>query len=568
VGSSGSRFLADQGWIDLLSGANGTVIRSWSGDPSGDLFGWSIAALGDINGDGVPDFVTSTPDAIDANGMAGGAFYVYSGADGSLLHEHLNDKTGNAIPEFGKIVANCGDFDGDGLDDFLIGSPNEGHAGRVIAFSSGTFAELGHINGDVDHEDFGNFVLNLGDVNGDGKNDILIGAPKYDGPPSGCGLLYTYSGVDGTLLWTVKGRRDEELGGGAGSFWRVPIAAIGDIDGDGVGDVALRRIGTLLRAEIRSGVDGSYIRDLYASDAYDPDIATAWGPRVDLDGDGDLDIVMHGSYDPSGAGNSEIRMFDPGTFDELARLDDLGGGSNFTRITSAGDLDGDHIPDLVLGMARYVVGINDTGGRVIACSFRKPPTVTSVTPSRVRFDRFTAVTILGSGFGLANGLTVMFGSQSATNVLVWGDQKITCGVEPDVPGPVDVTVADDLGSSTLANGFVHTPAVLIDGEVKPGATFTLRHLCDPYDDLLGIWGVPPPVSIVVPPFYGELAIQPFFVSFVLISWATDEFDLSVDLPNDPSLSGVQFLVQGLIGPQLDGRHKKGAWTNAPLLQIE
>jgi hypothetical protein len=96
---------------------------------------------------------------------------------------------------------------------------------------------------------------------------------------------------------------------------------------------------------------------------------------------------------------------------------------------------------------------------------------------------------------------------------------------------------------------------------------TIHYVFDAGDSALGIWGLPPAGSYSTPPYDGELCILPFNVYFFLANWPFDGFDVDVDIPNDPSLVGIDILLQALVGPGLMSKPKDGAWTNCAVLAI-
>src|SRR5262249_42637971 len=136
------------------------------------------------------------------------------------------------------------------------------------------------------------------------------------------------------------------------------------------------------------------------------------------------------------------------------------------------------------------------------------------------------------------------------------------------PGPADVVVSNNRGSGTLAGGFVYTPAITIEGDSTLGSTITLHYLCAPGDGIFAILALPPTPSVPTPPFDGGPAIRPFHFFFYVAAWPFDSFDVSATIPSDPTLSGVDVLVQALAGPQLTKPPKSGRWTNCAVISIE
>ena len=137
----------DTGRITLFSGATGAKLFEVDGLNAGDRAGRSVAALGDVNGDGVGDFAYGAPTRSSSGPQAGGVFLI-SGADGSVIFS-WEGTTPYGI--FGFSIANAGDLDSDGLNDLLVGAPNEDpsgpDSGAVYAFSTGSFNALHTLSG-------------------------------------------------------------------------------------------------------------------------------------------------------------------------------------------------------------------------------------------------------------------------------------------------------------------------------------------------------------------------------------------------------------------------------------
>ena len=194
------------GYARIYSGFDGTVIRTHAGAASGARTGLGLASLGDLDGDGVPDYAVGSPGE-----GAGGLVRVHSGADGSLLRTHAAPAAGDA---FGFALGGGTDLDRDGVAELVVGAPRWGAApGSVWAFSGATGSELLRLDGTAAIDWFGAAVAGAGDFDGDGHGDLVVGAPQADPfstwplGASGPGWAAVYSGTSGETL--------ARLGGGA-----------------------------------------------------------------------------------------------------------------------------------------------------------------------------------------------------------------------------------------------------------------------------------------------------------------------------------------------------------------
>ncbi|KQB12477.1 FG-GAP repeat protein [Rhodobacter capsulatus] len=408
--------------LDALTPAQGLMIR---GPETGARFGASLAAAGDVNGDGLDDIVIGAPRS-DLGAPDGGAAWVVFGAPdigaggpldlaASPADRALRISGGAEADLAGSSVAAAGDFDGDGLADLLIGVPRADtggtDTGAVWLIRGGAdLSRLGQIaltalpaglgqaiTGRADWDLLGLSVSRAGDLNGDGRMDLILAAPGRDVAGAGA------TGEDAGTAWVIFGSADPDRGpidlaaltpetgfaltgpgDGAAAGWSV--AALGDINGDGIDDIAIGAPYAQGTAPWSGGAWVIFGRDTGAGGppfgrldlaALDPgegfaitgagsNDALGWAVSAagDVNGDGLGDLVLGAPGHDGGTGaawvifgrNVAAGATPFGTLD-LADLDGLdglaligwAGASAGVSVAAAGDLNGDGLGDLLLG---------------------------------------------------------------------------------------------------------------------------------------------------------------------------------------------------------------------------
>ncbi len=338
---------------DVVAGTGGFAIN---GINAGDDSGYSVSGAGDVNGDGLDDLIVGAWRADPGGNNEGQSYVVFGKADGTAVE--LSDVvagTGgfaingaNSTDSLGFSVSGAGDVNGDGLNDLIVGAPSTDAGGNRAAGQSyvvfgkpdGIPVELSDVitgtggfamNGIYSVDLSGNSVSGAGDVNGDGFDDLIVGA--YHADPGGnysAGQSYVVFGkMDGTIVelsdvvvgtsgFTIIGINSEDFSGGS-------VSGAGDVNGDGFDDLIVGAHGVDLGDGERAGQ--SYVV-----------FGKADGTAVELS----AVLAATGGFAING---TNIR-------------DDLG-----RSVSGAGDMNRDGLDDLIVGAYRADPGGISEAGR-------------------------------------------------------------------------------------------------------------------------------------------------------------------------------------------------------------
>jgi hypothetical protein len=267
------------GWVRVNSGLNAGTLAIFYGQTAGEDFGHQACVIGDWNGDTVPDIAASAPGYV-VNGESIGRVDVRSGADGSTLASWTGVHDGEA---FGWSLARIGDVNGDGREDLAIGAPGDDAPGRVLVKLAGSGRAWFELTGQDPAEGLGTSLARTSDVDEDGVLDLIAGGPSaQDG-----GHARVYSGKTGQVLWATMSASNP------GDAFGAAVIEVGDVDGDGWTELAVGAIG-----DDGNGVDSGSVR-LVSAVVVQPDLG--------FGGPGPVTLQIYGQPLASG-GTADMRV--------------------------------------------------------------------------------------------------------------------------------------------------------------------------------------------------------------------------------------------------------------------
>ncbi len=222
------------------TGINTTVVTLHESNQIDANFGQRVSTAGDVNGDGFDDVIVSAPAFDNGQFDEGAAFVYYGSASGiSLATSALLEKN-QAYAFMGSSIASAGDVNGDGYDDVIVGANkyDNGQTDEGVVFvynggPTGITTSSFTLEMNQANAQFGNAVSSVGDLNGDGYSDLAVGAILYDNNETDEGHVFVYHGSALGNLNFAKTLEVNQANGGMGSS----VAGGSDVNGDGFSDI-------------------------------------------------------------------------------------------------------------------------------------------------------------------------------------------------------------------------------------------------------------------------------------------------------------------------------------------
>ena len=370
----------------------------------GDWFGHSVTSLGDLDGDGVSDLAVGAIFDDEGGSNRGAVHILLLNENGSVKQTvEINSSTPNgpavsSYDFFGSSVTSLGDLDGDGVIDLAIGATGDDEGGNghgavhiLLLNGNGSVKQSAEINSSTlngpvlePFDAFGRSVTSLGDLDGDGVTDLAVGAYRDDAGGNARGAVHVLLlNANGSVKQTVEINSSTPNGPALsnGDNFGLSVAALGDLDGDGVTDLAVGAFrgsdggGALhiLFLNANGSVKQSAEINSSTPNGPVPNGSGLFGFSVtslgDLDGDGVTDLAVGAVGDASGGAlyvlllnaNASVKQ----TFEINSSTPNGPALSTFDRfgisVASLGDLDGDGVTDLAVGARQDDAGGTDRG---------------------------------------------------------------------------------------------------------------------------------------------------------------------------------------------------------------
>ena len=480
-----SNFIPTDGTVNTFSKINESTINGELGDSN---FGTSVANIGDLNGDGVTDLAVGAHYDDDGASNAGAVWILFMQSNSSVNNSYkinefnINSSSAKNISLiqngwFGASIADMGDMDGDGVTDLAVGA--DGTAGATspgavyILFmnTNGSVKNLskisdtqGNFTGTLDNSDrFGSAVANIGDLDGDSVTDLAVGAFQDDDGDTNRGAVWIlFMASNGSVNShyklnesNINSTSAKNISLNNSASFGSSVANIGDLDGDGVTDLAVGADGTagatspgavyILFMNTNGSVKNlSKISDTQGNFGGTLDDYDAFGTSVanigDIDGDGVIDLAVGAAGDDDGGSSRGavwlIFMQSNGSVNSYSKISDTEGSFTGTlddwdyfgnSITNLGDLNGDGVTNLAVGAYGDDDGVGTNAGAVWLLNLKSTataPRINDVINASFNLSDNTALSFVNITINLSGSPALNF-TYSVSGTSAKASQNIT-----------------------------------------------------------------------------------------------------------------------------------------------
>lgn len=404
---SNNTFLVRLGGISVLALACVMASPAWAseslssfyeftGETGTDYAGYQVTTAGDVNGDGFDDALISAYYNDDA-ALNAGAVYLHYGSEtlpeGEASLSDLVELTGESASDLaGFSISSAGDVNGDGFDDLLVGVPYDDDAGSNAGAAYLIYGEATELTSQSlsmadakftgeNTNDYAGYSVASGDLNGDGFSDLIIGAPYNDDTTSGYDARYAgsayvvYGPVDsGTTSLSTAVQLQGNL------IYAGSSVASMDVNGDGYDDMLVGSIGA---TDLHSFSNRAYLvygaaAELTSGYLYNHVIIMSYSATISTGGSSNSNFLVSSTGDVNGDGYEDMSIlrgtskdvyviygrasnFSTGTTGSSEGTRVFFDDNDYTRVSSAGDVNADGMGDMLFGIQEDDEAATDAG---------------------------------------------------------------------------------------------------------------------------------------------------------------------------------------------------------------
>ncbi|GGB94645.1 hypothetical protein GCM10011325_22510 [Dyadobacter sediminis] len=357
------------------AGLSANSVSTLEGNQAAAQLGNIVASAGDVNGDGYSDVIAGAP-LYDKGQVNEGAAFVWMGKADGIVNEN-NFAAKLEVGYLSMKTSDAGDVNGDGFSDLIVGVPDYNYTGIVFIYHGSAQGLGSNPSTTIEYNPvtsaFGEDVSGAGDVNGDGFDDIIVGGASYliNGKPTDDALVYYGSaqGINKNVSTSLKN-----------SIYWTSVSGAGDVNGDGFDDVLT---GCSIYANGQKDEGAIFVYHgsatginpvavtILESDKESAQLGSSVSNAGDINGDGYSDIIAGAPFYSNGQtqeGAAYVYYGSPSGIlkNSVLKLEkDNAGAYMGSKVSSAGDVNGDGYSDIIVGAFGFSNGIFQEGAAIM-----------------------------------------------------------------------------------------------------------------------------------------------------------------------------------------------------------